>query len=229
MERKTEIKQAYKSLGKAHSIYDNMMLGTNALGRLILKAVWQMTQEDALEYQAKSFEHIPADFSGSILEVPVGTGVISMPVFKTFPKADITCLDYSAKMMESARQRAQEMNISNIRFVQGDVGALPFEDNSFDIVVSLNGFHAFPDKEAAYRETFRVLKPGGQFMGCFYVKDANPHTDKWISGIYVKKGFFTPPFETVETLRERLSSMYESADVMNVKSIAVFHCVKAKE
>ena len=60
------------------------------------------------------------------------------------------------------------------------------------------------------------------------MKDANPHTDKWINGIYMKKGFFTPPFETVESLRERLSAMYESADVTNVKSIAVFRCVKAK-
>ena len=97
-----------------------------------------------------------------VLEVCTGTGLIAKEV------ADVTeymyALDYSAKMMESARQRAQEMNISNIRFVQGDVGALPFEDSSFDIVVSLNGFHAFPDKEAAYRETFRVLKPGGQFI-----------------------------------------------------------------
>jgi len=38
---------------------------------------------------------------------------------------------------------------------------------SFDIVLSLNGFHAFPDKEAAYRETYCVLKPGGIFCGCF--------------------------------------------------------------
>ena len=36
---------------------------------------------------------------------------------------------------------------------------------SFDTVLSLNGFHAFPDKEAAYRETFRVLRPGGTFCG----------------------------------------------------------------
>lgn len=38
------------------------------------------------------------------------------------------------------------------------MGALPYEDGTFDIVLSLNGFHAFPDKEAAYREVFRVLK-----------------------------------------------------------------------
>ncbi len=227
MERKTEIKEAYRSLGKAHGLYDHMMLGTSAAGRLILRVVWQMKREDALEYQARAFEKIPSGFAGKLLEVPVGTGVISMPVFKTLPSADITCLDYSPKMMETARKRAEEMDISNITFTQGDVGALPFEDQTFDIVVSLNGFHAFPDKEAAWRETYRVLKPGGQFMGCFYVKDANPHTDWWIRNFYVKKGFFTPPFETAASLRERLSSMYASAEVTNVGSIAVFQCVKA--
>ena len=36
------------------------------------------------------------------------------------------------------------------------------EANSFDIVLSMNGFHAFPDKKKAFRETHRVLKPGGK-------------------------------------------------------------------
>ena len=75
MERKSEIKSAYKSLGKAHSFYDGMMTGTTLPGRLIQKIVWGMDKEDALEYQARSFEIIPSDFSGKLLEVPVGTGV----------------------------------------------------------------------------------------------------------------------------------------------------------
>ena len=44
------------------------------------------------------------------------------------------------------------MNLRNVRFQQGDVGALPFENDSFDLVLSLNGFHAFPDKEASYEQ-----------------------------------------------------------------------------
>ena len=163
---------------------------------------------------------------GKILEVPVGTGVLSMPVFKTLPNADITCLDYSEKMMESAQKRAKDMQIKNISFMQGDVGSLPFEDEAFDAVVSLNGFHAFPDKKAAFSETFRVLKKGGIFCGCFYVKEANRHTDKMIRRFYIKSGFFTPPFETVESLRERLERMYGSVSVSNVQSIAYFRCVK---
>lgn len=226
MNRKEEIKGAYKSLGKAHGIYDGMMLGTSVIGRFILKHVWRMTREDTLEYQARSFETIPADFKGSILEIPVGTGVISMPVWKTMPYADITCADYSPSMMETARQRAEQMGIKNITFEQADVGKMRFSDESFDAVVSLNGFHAFPDKDAAYSETFRVLKKGGIFTGCFYVKGEVAHTDKRIRQIYVKKGFFTPPFETVDSLRNRLETMYSKVEVTNVKSIAVFKCIK---
>ena len=44
-------------------------------------------------------------------------------------------------------------------FRQGDVGALPYADDTFDIVLSLNGFHAFPDKEAAYRRSLQKEKP----------------------------------------------------------------------
>ena len=226
MERKSEIKSAYRSLGKAHSFYDGMMTGTTLPGRFIQKIVWGMDREDALEYQAGAFEMIPADFSGKLLEVPVGTGVLSMPVWKTLPKADITCLDYSEKMMASAEERSKEMGIRNITFRQGDVGALPFGDEEFDAVVSLNGFHAFPDKDAAYRETFRVLRSGGIFCGCFYVQGSNARTDKMIQMFYIRSGFFTPPFESVGSLRDRLGAMYREVSVSNVQSIAVFHCIK---
>ena len=75
-------------------------------------------------------------------------------------------------MMAQAREKAARMQLKNVSFQQGDVGALPFADGSFDTVLSLNGFHAFPDKEAAYRETFRVLRPGGTFCGCWRARAA---------------------------------------------------------
>ena len=226
MEREKEIKSAYRKLGRAHGFYDGMMTGTGAAGRWILKHIWRMTCEDALEYQSKAFAAIPAGFAGKLLEIPVGTGVLSMPVFRTLPNAEIVCADYSEKMMSAAKLRASGMGIRNAAFRQCDVGNLPFADGEFDVVVSLNGFHAFPDKEAAYREIFRVLKPGGVFCGCFYVTGANVHTDRWIKAVYVRAGFFTPPFETPKSLRERLKGSYSSAEVGNVQSIAYFQCVK---
>ena len=108
-------------------------------------------------------------------------------------------------------------------------GALPFGDGSFDIVLSLNGFHAFPDKEAAWREIFRVLRPGGTFCGCFYVRGQNRRTDWLIRRLYVPKGWFTPPFETAESLRHRLEETFGPAKVRTVQGIASFVCRKAKE
>ena len=107
------------------------------------------------------------------------------------------------------------------------MGALPYEDDTFDIVLSLNGFHAFPDKEAAYREVFRVLRPGGTFCGCFYVMGEHKRTDWFVRHAYEKAGFFTPPYETVSSLKARLDGMYTDVDMGNLKSMAWFVCRKA--
>ena len=129
-------------------------------------------------------------------------------------------------MMGQAQEKANRLHLKNVTFQQGDVGTLPFTDGEFDIVLSLNGFHAFPDKEAAYREVFRVLRPGGTFCGCFYVADEHKRTDWFVRHIYEKAGFFTPPYETVSSLKKRLEHMYTAVTLENVKGIAWFVCRK---
>ncbi len=101
------------------------------------------------------------------------------------------------------------------------------EKNLRYIELSLNGFHAFPDKEAAYRETFRVLKKGGTFCGCFYIAGGCKRTDWFIKHMYVPKGFFTPPFETRDSLLRRLQGMYADVNVTAVEGIGCFTCRKA--
>ena len=226
MTRKEQIRNAYRITGGSSSFYDGMMTYSTFPGKVICRVVWNMDGEKNLHYLEKALSGVPEDFSGRLLEVPVGTGVLTMPVYRELPQADITCLDYSEDMMAAARRRAEALQLKNINFLQGDVGALPFPDDSFDIVLSMNGFHAFPDKEAAYRETYRVLKPGGTFCGCFYIRGAHRRTDWFIRHLYQPKGFFTPPFETEESLRRRLDGLYREAQVDHVEGIACFRCVK---
>ena len=227
MTRKEQIRNAYKLTGGNASFYDGMMTYSTLPGKAICRAVWNMDAEKNLRYIEQALSGVPEDFSGKLLEVPVGTGVLTMPVYRELPDADITCLDYSADMMGAAKQKAEFAGIKNVTFLQGDVGALPFQDESFDIVLSLNGFHAFPDKEAAYAETYRVLKKGGTFCGCFYIQGGCKRTDWFVEKLYVPKGFFTPPFETENSLRRRLQGMYEDVSVTAVEGIGCFTGKKA--
>ena len=226
MERKDAIRGAYRLTG-GNNFYDGMITCSTLSGKAVCRLVWAMNKAENDAYLEKALSGIPAHFPGRLLEVPVGTGVLTMPVYQTMPEADIACLDYSADMMGQAREKAERLHLKNVTFRQGDVGALPYEDNAFGIVLSLNGFHAFLDKEAAYREVFRVLKPGGTFCGCFYVKGEQKRTDWFVRHVYEKTGFFTPPYETVFSLKNRLERMYAAVTLGNVKDMAWFVCRKA--
>ena len=71
-----------------------------------------------------------------------------------------------------------------------------------------------------------VLKKGGTFTGCCYVKGQNRITDLFVQAFCVPMGFFTPPFDTAASLEERLRSMYREVKVTRTGSFAGFVCRK---
>lgn len=223
---KDKTKKAFDYAGSKGGLYDDIITGTGFIGSIVSNVIWKMDKNKDREYQRLATRPIPDGFSGKLLEVPVGTGILTMPIYKDLTGADITCLDYSNEMMSHAEKRAKDMDIKNISFCQGDVGKLPFEDNTFDIVLSMNGLHVFPDKDAAFSELYRVLKPGGTFCGCTYIEGECKRTDWFIKTSYVPKGYFNPPFDTKDSLLNRLQNMYTTAKVETVLSEGCFECVK---
>lgn len=214
-----KIKEAYQS---SKNIYDDVLTQGNFFSRLYIKVFWSGTDDN--EIAQKVLSYIPNDFKGKILDVPVGTAVFTERKWKLLSEAQIICLDYSEDMIAQARRRLQDR--VNISCVQGDVGNLAMDDNSFGIVLSMNGFHAFPDKKRAFRETWRVLKPGGKFIACFYIKGKSGITDWLVKNILSKKGWFTPPFTTEEQLQNILNSMYNDMDFHVDGSMVYFCCTK---
>lgn len=226
MAQSKKIEAAYETVGKLSNFYDGMITNSSFLGRLAMKIFWGLSDEDYQKFLNQAFAGVPKNFAGRLLEVPVGTGVISLPRFEKLHDAEIFCVDYSATMLNAAEKFSQKLNLPKVKFLKGDVGNLPFEDENFDLVISVDGLHAFPDKAAAYHEMWRVLKYGGIFCGSLYVKGQNWRTDLFVKNFCVWLGFFTPPFETLQTLSEKLGELYREVQISNVQSFAGFICKK---
>lgn len=114
MKRHNEIKNAYRSLGGESTFYDGMVTCSTLPGKAVCRLVWNMDKRKNYHYLKLALSGIPQGFSGRMLEVPVGTGVLTMPVYETLPDADISCLDYSPDMMERAKRQASDRNIQKL-------------------------------------------------------------------------------------------------------------------
>lgn len=208
-----------RSYRQSKNIYDDVLTQDKLWSKLYIKLFWGGVDDN--EIAAKVLRFIPDDFDGKLLDVPVGTAVFTQKKYAALKNAKITCLDYSQDMLEQAKRRLCELD--NVTAVQGDVGNLPFSNGAFDIVLSMNGFHAFPDKKSAFRETYRVLKKGGKFIGCYYSKGESAVTDNLVNRVLVKKGWFTPPFDTAAQLKKRLAKVYELQE-FHVDGSMVYFC-----
>jgi SAM-dependent methyltransferase len=115
---------------------------------------------------AKSIETGAEEFVGRldlkpgmrVLDVACGTGNLAIPAAKA--GADVTGVDIAPNLIEQARARAASVGLSAV-FDVGDAEALPYEDESFDVVMTMFGAMFAPRPEVTAAELKRVCKPGG--------------------------------------------------------------------
>ncbi|MFX1533201.1 MAG: class I SAM-dependent methyltransferase [Promethearchaeota archaeon] len=99
---------------------------------------------------------------GRILEAGCGSGDIAIELTRAFPEAEVIGLDLSEPLLEMAQKSAEEAGLSDrCSFKKGNLEAMPFEDDSFDIVVTLNTLHVLDNPVAMLDEIERVLAPSG--------------------------------------------------------------------
>ena len=108
------------------------------------------------EELCESVEVTPGD---RVLDVACGSGNVAIAAARRF--AESVGLDYVPELLEHGRERARSEGLE-IEFVEGDAEALPFDDGSFDVVLTTFGSMFAPDQQRAADELLRVCRPGGR-------------------------------------------------------------------
>jgi len=97
--------------------------------------------------------------------------------------AQVVAYDLTETMLAQVERLASERGLNNVETRQGDVEVLPFEDASFDLVVTRYSAHHWPNPAAALREFRRVVKPGGRVLVSDIVAPEMPVDDTFLQMI----------------------------------------------
>jgi ubiquinone/menaquinone biosynthesis C-methylase UbiE len=115
----------------------------------------------------------PGPFARS-LEIGAGTGYFSLNLLQDGVIGAATCTDISPGMLETLEGNAARLGVE-VETVACDAGALPFEDESFELVLGHAVLHHLPDLERSFAEFWRVLAPGGTL---FFAGEPSRHGDR---------------------------------------------------
>lgn len=109
-------------------------------------------------------EHAGLDDGQAVVDLGSGAGLDAFVARRIVgEKGRVVGLDFAAEMVEKARSNAEDLAVENVSFVEGEIEAMPLETASFDVALSNCVFNLVPDKERAFQETYRILRPGGHF------------------------------------------------------------------
>ena len=118
---------------------------------------------DEGSYQRKlqeTREYFRADVE--VLEFGCGTG--STAIAHASYVKHIQAIDFSAKMIEIARSKAEAANVENVSFLRSTIEELSADDRTWDAVLGLNILHLLENKEDVIAKVYQLLEPGGVFV-----------------------------------------------------------------
>lgn len=123
-------------------------------------------------------EHLDPNGAQVVLDVAAGTGEPGLSIARRLTGGRTLITDLAEGMLQVAKGKAAQANVSNVEFHLADVNALAFDDATFDSVSCRLGYMFFPDLLNATREMARVLKPGGRIAATVW---AAPEKNYWVT------------------------------------------------
>jgi len=97
----------------------------------------------------------------NLLDVGCGFGYGTSLIKKYYNFKKVTGIDYKKNIIDHAKSK-----FKNVTFIEGSATELPFEDESFDMIVNVESLHHYKFTQYYYKEAYRVLKPGGYLLMC---------------------------------------------------------------
>jgi SAM-dependent methyltransferase len=146
---------------------------------------WASIQEvvsvEGYEYALDHLQLKPAD---TLLDIGCGSGVFCSLAARTAHTKNIIGFDATDPLLEEGRRRAPQ-----VKFETGDMEALPFDDEKFDVVTGFNSFQYAASVPNALKEAHRVLKPGGRFVAMIWGNKEDCEAASYLAAI----GRLLPP------------------------------------
>ncbi|MBN1815202.1 MAG: class I SAM-dependent methyltransferase [Anaerolineae bacterium] len=107
-------------------------------------------------------------YKGRIIDVGCGFGGMNIVLARRFADSEIVGIDLSDPLLQLANRSAQAANLGDrVRFEKADVHQIPYDDNSFDVVINTNMAHLVDDPVQMLNEIERILVPDG----CLFIAD----------------------------------------------------------
>lgn len=149
----------------------------------------------------------------SVLEIACGTGALTRHLSERLPAGALTASDLDQRMFDFARNKLQDKKIN---WLTADASNLPFDDNTFDLIVCQFGYMFVPDKHLAFREAHRVLRSGGSLLFATWDKVEHNGAAKCIHRVFAEM-FGELPAESFVP-----SSMHDHAQIRSLMEGAGF-------
>ncbi len=140
-------------------IFVNEMFARIASNYDRLNTLMSMGQDRRWHQDALTLCNIPA--TGSLLDVGTGTGAVARSARTMYPGAEVVATDFTWEMLQAGQGK---LTSPPIRYALGDAFELPFDDNQFDAVITSFVMRNVVDRQEAFVEQVRVIKPGGRVV-----------------------------------------------------------------
>ena len=166
-------------------------------------------------------EHLQLQPHQQLFDVCTGTGVVALTAAEKLKQGKVTGIDLSSGMLQQARNKAAEKNLSNTEFQQMDLEQLTFPEATFDVATSSFGLFFIDDMTTALNNIARTVKPGGKIAITSFTEEAfSPMADIFIKR-YEATGRTVPMLSWKRLASEEL--LREQFKAVGISNVSIHH------